>query len=158
MIKNVMFDMDGVLCDFEKKFREYHNVEGSLFEIEDSKFWPMVKEIPNFWESLELINGSKLLFSYAITRANVEILSAPSRHDNRCAIGKCKWLKDNLGEFDFPINLVRAKYKKMFANEETILIDDLEKNVNEFRENGGKAILFVNAEQALRELKIYMGE
>ena len=155
-IENVYFDMDGVLVDFVGRFLDHYpeiGTQANMYKLDDEEFWPKVKAIEGFWENLDAIKGSLDLFKYAYNNFNVEILSSPSRHDKRSGSGKFHWLEKNLGDYVFSINLVRAQNKKYFANENSLLIDDLQSNIDGFRENGGTAIKFENAEQALNELK-----
>ena len=149
----VYFDMDGVLCDFYKKFLEYvPEIQGTHDEWTDEN-WVTILQIEDFWESLELIPDIMELWNYAYKRYNVEILSAPSRHDKRSVTGKGNWLNNHLGDYIFNINLTGSHKKRLFADSNSILIDDMIENVDQFREDGGYAILFKNPKQALEELK-----
>jgi 5'-nucleotidase len=154
----VFFDMDGVLADWEGKFAKHFGTERDPWTIPDKEMWPMVKNVDNYWEDLEFMKDTQKVWDYAKKNANIEILSGYSNHDKRSIPGKKTWLKkhkDKLGT-GFKINLVRAFEKADYANENAILIDDLEKNIKAFREKGGKAILFKNATQALKELKRFL--
>ena len=154
----IYFDMDGVLADFQGYLRKHHtNLPEDLFSIPDPEFWKLVKEIPDFWENLLVIKGAKELFDFAYDNfEEVAILSSPSRHDNRSIVGKVTWLNNNIGDDSTKIyerNFVRSNKKKFFANKNSVLIDDLDSNIDEFKQAGGHTIHFKTASQALKELK-----
>ena len=48
---------------------------------------------------------------------------------------------------------LRAEKILKCTGPETVLIDDLKKNIDEWREAGGTGILHVSAEQTLKELR-----
>lgn len=153
--KTVYFDMDGVIADFNGSYMKHFNKDASGFAIPDDELWPNILSVENYWEDLEFMLGTLPVWKYAMENANVEILSAYSSHDRRSVNGKKVWLKkhkDKLGK-GFKINLVKAYEKQQFANENSILIDDLENNIKQFNAKGGKGILFKNGPQALKELK-----
>jgi hypothetical protein len=67
-----------------------------------------------------------------------------------------KWAMKNTGLSRDKINLVMRSQKKnyaMNAGQQTILIDDYEKNTKEFSNRGGIGITFKTASQTIAELK-----
>jgi hypothetical protein len=67
------------------------------------------------------------------------ILTSPSRTN---ATGSQLWIRKRLPNFFFEGRYLIGPYKRACADSQSILIDDYEKQVNEFRANGGHAILF----------------
>jgi hypothetical protein len=63
------------------------------------------------------------------------------------------WAQKNTGIPRNKINLVMRSQKKNFANASSILIDDYDKNTNEFNRAGGTGITFKSASQTISELK-----
>jgi FMN phosphatase YigB (HAD superfamily) len=157
--KTVYFDMDGVLADWEGMYKKHFGPKDP-WTIPDSELWPNVISIKDFWTKLSLMKDSVKIWDYAQSHPNAEvkILSGYSTHDARSQKGKKAWLKnhskDLKGKYD--IHLVRAKDKKTYADENSVLIDDLIGNVEGFEKNGGTGILFKNAKQALKELKKFL--
>jgi hypothetical protein len=152
----IYFDMDGVLSDFAKMFSDNYGTHIDTWALKDEVLWPMIMKIDKFWENMERVKGSKELWDYAYKIANVEILSGYSRHDKRSIEGKKVWLKKNLSGYNFKTNLVLAKEKQKFADPNSILIDDILNNVNQFKSNGGNTIHFKNPDQAKKELTIIL--
>jgi 5'(3')-deoxyribonucleotidase len=153
----VYLDMDGVIADFIGKMIEnYPNeTEASFRKIPDDKFWPMVMAIDDFWHDLPLMPDAKNMFKFLYHNYDLEILSSPSKHDSRSLLGKHYWLNKHFSKtkYSYERNFVRAKNKKDFADSNSILIDDLEKNIKEFKSAGGHGILFKNFTQVKSELK-----
>ena len=99
----------------------------------------------------------KKLFNY-VKKYKPHILSAYVEHafDPNCIPGKMKWAMKNTGLSRDKINLVMRSQKKnyaMNAGQQTILIDDYEKNTKEFSNRGGIGITFKTASQTIAELK-----
>ena len=66
---------------------------------------------------------------------------------------KISWMRRKLSE-DVVINICyRAEKVVKCAGKESVLIDDLQKNIDEWRAAGGTGILHASAEQTLKELK-----
>jgi hypothetical protein len=154
----VMFDLDGVLANFEKKLLGANPqwVSAELEGMPDDEFWPAVMAIPNFWESLEPIQaGLKLLRWCDANGYDCQILSSPSRSDKRSIPGKHKWIKKHLSGFNISkVNLVRARNKQDFAKPNVVLVDDMDKNVSQFKSRGGQIVHFnQNDKGALDKLK-----
>lgn len=148
----IYFDMDGVLADFQGHFKKHYPHIEDPWDLGDDEFWPMVKAIPNFWEDLPMMPNAKELFQFAKENHTIEILSSPSSHDDRSFDGKIKWVRKHLGD-DIRVNLVTRKYKQLFAQDKRcVLIDDIKKTCDEFKQKG-LSIHYLNAKQALSDLK-----
>lgn len=156
-------DMDGVLCDFDRQLKdswldEYNKENNTNYkngwdfdEKESSnKFWKNVEKFGvKFWSDMPWMKDGKKLWNY-IKKYDTEILSTPSR-DSNSKKGKYIWCKRELNFDKDKITLTKQKYLK--ANETSILIDDLKKNVDKFKEAGGVAILHKNTEDTIKKLK-----
>ena len=73
--------------------------------------------------------------------------------DPNCIPGKTKWLKTNVSVPIDRINLVRRVQKQNFANKNSILIDDYNKNISDFKKRGGIGIYHTSTSNTIRELK-----
>ena len=62
-------------------------------------------------------------------------------------------MKTNFGFSSSKINLVLRAEKKNFANANSVLIDDMMKNVKEFEENGGIGVHHTSAANTIKQLK-----
>lgn len=153
----VYVDMDGVLTDFEAQFFKFFKKKPSQIKGGDKDFWETVdKGGLEFWSDMPWLGGSKKFWNY-VKQFNPTILSAPARSLPQSRQGKKIWVKRELG--NTPLILKRAREKKVYANKNSILIDDMVKNVSDWNGAGGIGIRFKSPEQAIKDLKqIIMNE
>jgi 5'(3')-deoxyribonucleotidase len=154
-MKRVFLDMDGVCCDFVggvfnlfgKKLNEEEWPKGAydiakVLGVTEGELWTKVDEAGwVFWFNLREYPWFKALYDSLTKWSDGELyfLTSPSKHAS-CLAGKREWLSKRLGKmFD---KVIYTKHKHLLAGSETYLIDDSDKNVDEFRAAGGSALLF----------------
>ena len=153
----IYVDLDGVLCDFEKSVNKIS--PGILKRHNNDELWDIInKEGSKFWENLDWMPEGKKLWE-RIKNLNPIILSAHPETKygeqiaNQAITGKRLWIKNNLGgNFSDTAIISTRDQKKNYANTNSILIDDMTKNINEFRDNGGIGILHKSVGKTIEEL------
>jgi 5'(3')-deoxyribonucleotidase len=154
--QQVLLDMDGVLVDFisgaieviNKEFNRTVTLEQYVKEfgqwgipdyygITTSQFWKAIHSTPNFWINLKPIPWYKDLYDFLKEMGEVTILTAPSE-DPVCVKEKLEWLRQYLGIKNDAVFIGSRKYL-MAGN--GLLIDDYQKNVENFKKEGGDAVL-----------------
>jgi hypothetical protein len=157
-LPRIYLDMDGVLFDFVKALESTTKMSiKQWMKLDRKKRWDPVIANKTFWSNGPWLSEGKKLFNY-VKKYNPHILSAYVEHafDPNCIPGKMKWAMKNTGLSRDKINLVMRSQKKnyaMNAGQQTILIDDYEKNTKEFSNRGGIGITFKTASQTIAELK-----
>jgi len=155
-------DMDGVLCDFEKRFEHFSGLTPEEYKYRaEREFGPKIG-IQKFWELIDDQVGIRFfrgmswmpqgheLWDY-IKNNNPTLLTAPSRNDVSVE-GKKLWVEDNLG--DYPIIFKQAHEKPELAGPNKILIDDREDTILSWRARNGIGILYTgDTEATILELK-----
>jgi hypothetical protein len=148
-------DMDGVLCDFDKRFMEFSNgIPPSEYESKFGKsaFWELIsKKGVGFWVGIPWMPDGKQLWNY-IKPYNPSLLSAPSREESS-RLGKRLWVRNNIP--GTKLILRQAEQKQEFANPNAILIDDRTSNIQQWRDKGGIGILHTSADETIEQLKKY---
>jgi FMN phosphatase YigB (HAD superfamily) len=144
-------DMDGVLVDFDKGYKELTGKDIAGQHYTDTDFWdPINKAGYDFWFKLEWMKDGKQLWKY-IEKYGPELLSAPSRQ-NDSRVSKHDWVNKELPGTH--LILRSAKHKKDFATPTSILIDDRLDNIQGWRDNGGIGIHHVSAKHTIDQLKV----
>jgi 5'(3')-deoxyribonucleotidase len=148
----ILLDMDGVLVDFLNTLKEiFPEVDPEwppkewdvhkLFGVSENDMWDRVHALgDSFWADMPTYDWMEQLLDMVSELSDEWYIStSPSNHPS-CVSGKLRWLQDAFGERFGNYFLGRNKF--VLANSKAILIDDNDDNVNDFREAGGKAILF----------------
>jgi hypothetical protein len=157
-ITKIYLDMDGVICDFYKRYIGMYGVVPS--EVSKKEFDLHFKDFieTRQFATLDLMPDAMVLVDFLKgLSVPTEILSSTSnesRH-NEISEQKIEWLKNH--HIDFKPNLVPGKrLKKTYASPTTILIDDTPQNIDQWRLNGGIGILYDNVTTTIGILKMYV--
>ena len=142
-------DMDGVLVDFEKGYKDL-TTEDASYKTDPNKFWaPITKAGASFWIKLEWMPDGHELWDY-IEKYNPTLLSAPSREESS-RIGKRIWVKRNLP--GIKLLLKSAERKQEYATPNAILIDDRKDNIDRWNAAGGIGIHHTSAAKTIEALE-----
>ena len=146
-------DMDGVLTDFDARFRYFGNMDPRAYESKygKEKFWDLIdgKVGVRFWVGMDWMPEGEKLWDY-IKQYNPTLLSAPSCQ-NESRLGKRLWVKNNIP--GTKLVLASAEKKQNYSGKYKILIDDRPDNIEQWRARGGKGILHVNAQDTINQLQ-----
>lgn len=152
MSYKIYVDLDGVLVDFNKGYKELTGRDTTSFVKGDSTFWgPLEKEGAKFWANLDWMPDGKVLWDY-VKKHKPSILSAPSK-DPASKVGKDAWVRMHIPNQYEKLNLVPRFIKQRFSKENSILIDDMESTIIEWNKKGGIGILHTSAANTISELK-----
>lgn len=144
-------DMDGVLVDFNKGYKELTGEDLTGEHRNDTAFWdPITNAGYDFWFNLEWMTDGKQLWNY-IKKHEPKILSAPSREEVS-RVAKHDWIEKELPGTH--LILRSAKHKKDFAAPTSILIDDRLDNIQGWRDAGGIGIHHINTKHTIDQLKV----
>ncbi len=160
-INCIYLDMDGVIADFEKRYVELFKVQPSSTREykEFNKFFDKFIADGHF-ETLELMpDAMDLVRALRNALPPTQILSSTASEKRHKAISeqKIKWLETQ--GIDFQRNLVPGKeLKKIYARTDTLIIDDTESVINDWRAAGGVAILHKNVADTLVQLKFILDD
>lgn len=154
-----MLDIDGVIGDFNRKATEIVGIP-----YPPNK-WHWYKDAPDgfnilnnactfdFWKNLGWIHDGHDIFRLVTSLFNPEnifLLTTPMPNVES-ASGKMAWIYGNLPEYKRRTIIITAS-KALLAKPNVLLIDDRDKNVDEFRAAGGNAILVPRPWNRLYEL------
>lgn len=158
-INCIYLDMDGVICDFEKRYKELFNIfpAEARNNREFDKFFDEFIAGNNF-ATLEMMpDAMQLIVALRNALPPTQILSSTASQKRYDSISKQKteWLEKH--DIDFQRNFVPGKqHKKKYARKDTLIIDDTESVINEWRAAGGLAIFHRNIPDTLAQLKFLL--
>lgn len=147
--------MDGVLCNFEKRYTElFGNVKESARRKEfRSNFDQFIAT--NQFSTLEPMPDFYVLKNY-LDSLNVpkQILSSTAYEETFEAISKQKryWLENAGVTWPDPIFVPGKRHKYKFAQPDTIIIDDTLSVIEDWRNNNGIAIWHIDANSTINQL------
>lgn len=146
----IFCDMDGVLVDFNKGYKELTGIDLDGTYQTSEEFWtPINKSGKEFWENLEWMSDGKRLWTYLGEYYPI-ILSSPSRRGFGSREGKKNWVDREMP--GTPLILEYSFNKRKHATPNSILIDDRDSNIEQWIESGGIGILHTSTEETLKEL------
>ena len=156
----VYLDMDGVLADFDQRFRDISGMEPKEFEAKygNKAFWNLIDEENkiSFWVGIKPMSGAADLVK-AVKKYNYELLTSPSAK-KQSYLGKILWVRNNSSLLGGKprINFKKAKEKhqvKPELSKTDILVDDREDTIERWNAAGGTGIVYKSASQVLNDLK-----
>jgi phosphoglycolate phosphatase-like HAD superfamily hydrolase len=158
MIDKIYVDLDGVLCDFHKRYNEVFNVcpetlSNKQFHRQFDKFI-----VDMNFATLEMMpDALQLLSALDSLEVPKEILSSTASEARHDVVSKQKiiWLKKH--GITYKQNFVPGKsLKYKFATPNSIIIDDTVSVIDDWNEAGGIGILHKSAETTIDKLKSLM--
>lgn len=160
MIINI--DMDGVLANFDKrKFEIFNNICPGYEPRYSKEFWEIMKEYPTLYFDLEPLEDAFYLVTelekyskhFLIPLAVLTALPKSSTMSD-AEEQKRNWLLKYFPQLlpRFKIGpFASDKWKHCFTSSD-ILIDDNQKNIDEWNKTGGIGILHTSAEDTLNQI------
>jgi len=158
-ISMIMVDMDGVLADFVKRYKEMYRMEPKEAEKKKQfdKFFDEFIATSQF-ASLDLMPGAMDGITF-LRKLNVptQILSSTANEKRYDDISKQKmiWLQKHGITFN-PIFVPGKRHKHKHAAPDRIIIDDTQSVIDQWEEAGGIGILHKNWQDTMAILKIYL--
>jgi 5'(3')-deoxyribonucleotidase len=131
----IFSDMDGVLTNFDA-----HAKANDKFNEKGQPKWEELDF--DWWKTMPAYEGAKTFFDDLGKRGNTRFLSAPILNAG-CFRGKAEWIREFMRNRFGLLKLViaRAEDKNLMARPHHILVDDRQKNIDEWVAAGGIGIL-----------------
>lgn len=143
--KRIYLDMDGVIADFDKAFKNLTGQEPKDFEEKHGQvaFWSEIYETRNFFLNMPAFDYlAEMVGILSGMCQKLVILSSPSKtNESLCIAEKRAWLDRNIGIWQ-PAIFERDKH--IYSRQGCLLIDDTQKKVDKFNQGEGEAYLFTS--------------
>ncbi len=159
-ISMIYLDMDGVIADFVKRYKEQYHMEPREAEKkkEFNKFFDEFIATKQF-QTLDLMPGAidGLTFLRKHLTVPTQILTSTANEERYDEISKQKmiWLQTHGITFT-PQFVPGKRHKWKFAKPDTIIIDDTPSVIDDWRKAGGIGILHTDWQHTLGVLKMYV--
>ena len=154
-ITKIYLDMDGVICDFNKKFTEMlgYSPRDSDARKNFGVDFPKVIDMNIFYDLDPMPDMNQLIGYLNSTGIPVEILSSTARESNYEAVSqqKSRWL-DKHNIFYPRIFVPGKQHKAKYANENSVIIDDTLAVFEAWNSAGGIGILHTDALTSITKL------
>lgn len=158
-IKCVYLDMDGVIADFSKRYKELYHMEPREAE-KQQKFRPLFDDFiaNDEFANLDLMPDAMMGIEF-LRKASVptHILSSTANEEKYDAISKQKmiWLQKHGITFN-PVFVPGKKHKYKWAAPDTIIIDDTKSVIDDWTKAGGIAIWHKDWPTTISILNMYI--
>jgi hypothetical protein len=158
-IECIYLDMDGVIANFDKRYKELFNIAPREAEKHE-KFYHYFEEFISSGQfaTLELMPGAMDAITF-LRKCNTptQILSSTANEEKYDAISKQKkvWLQTHGITFN-PIFVPGKKYKYKYATPNSIIIDDTKSVIDDWNKAGGIGIWHKDWITTLAILKMYV--
>ena len=156
----IYLDMDGVIADFSKRYKELYRMEPREAE-KNKQFDKFFNEFiaTRQFETLDLMPGAMdgLIFLRKHLTIPTQILSSTASQERYDAISKQKMIWLQTHGITFTPNFVPGKrFKYKFAGPDKIIIDDTQSVIDQWKEAGGIGILHKDWPSTLAILRQYV--
>lgn len=151
-------DLDGVLVNLVKGLSKVVGDDITSAESEKFKkhYYELVDSLGhdnlvNFWENLPPTDDCMELWN-SVKHLQPLILTAVTNSMASCE-GKKRWVEKHLNiSKDRVFCAAKSREKQNYASPNSILIDDYDRNIKEFKEKGGYGIHHTRTQKTLKDL------
>lgn len=151
----IYFDLDGLFADF---FSVAARILGRPYtEVSPEEAWGVLSQVPHLFRNLPLLDRSR------------EMLDAVAHHGNRVAILTAKprptgflvtaeadkraWVAEIISPTLRVVTIEGGVNKRQFAHPFAVLVDDLQRNLDHWKEGGGIPVLHTDVDSTLAQLR-----
>lgn len=143
----IYIDLDGVVADFAGAYKMMFN--RSAYDDDPFTVQQFVMQIPNFFRILPVLDKGAELVDLLKDQYEVIFLTTPMEGVESCRRDKLEWVREHFGAgHDVLFSDNKAEF---VMDEKSILIDDMQKNIDEWTNAGGTAINFKQRNDAIIE-------
>jgi beta-phosphoglucomutase-like phosphatase (HAD superfamily) len=158
-VTQIFLDMDGVIADFVKRYKELYRMlpKDAEKKKQFDKFFDEFIATGQF-ATLDLMPGAMDGINF-LSKLNIptQMLSSTANEERYEAVSKQKktWLQTHNISFT-PVFVPGKRHKYKWATPTSIIIDDTESVINDWKKAGGIGILHKDWPTTLAILKLYV--
>lgn len=149
----IYLDLDGVFADFKKRFKEIVHFD---YDTDPAGAWKRLDQVDHLFLTLEPLPYAHEMFSIIQSKGiETKMLTALPRQTGKlktAAADKTAWVRQHLSSTIEVICTDGWSGKRVYARPDAILIDDMKRNIDDWREGGGIGIHHTNPADTLAQL------
>lgn len=147
-------DLDGVMADFDGHFRAVFGVDKA--GMPSAALWERINSHPSFFRDLPVCEGALAFFKW-VSVSPIILTACPMTGYQHVARQKRAWVREHLSPHCTVLPVMGGRNKPLFMHAPgDILIDDLERNVSVWEDEGGVGIVHRDFEATKAALRVVM--
>jgi hypothetical protein len=147
-------DLDGVMADFDAHFPATFGLDHR--SLADDAMWATINAHPSYFRDMPPCDGAKAFFDNISWMDPIILTACPRTNYANAARQKRAWVREHLSTSCMVLPVMGGRNKPLFMHAPgDILIDDFERNILVWQEDGGRGILhrdFATTREALDRL------
>lgn len=133
-------DLDGVMADFDAHFPALFGVDHRT--MLDDDMWAQINSHPTYFRDMPPCEGAKKFFDSISWIDPIILTACPKSNYAHVARQKRAWVREHLCASCIILPVMGGRNKPLFMHAPgDILIDDFEKNIKAWEDEGGTGIL-----------------
>jgi 5'-nucleotidase len=150
-MKRVYLDLDGVMANFDAHFPAMFGVNHR--DLLDDDMWGKINDHPSYFLSMPIFEGAKEFFDSIAHLDPIVLTACPRSNYPHVARQKRAWVRNHLSTEIMILPVMGGINKPLFMHAPgDILIDDWQKNITAWNDEGGSGILHRDFATTSREL------
>lgn len=151
MNPRIYLDLDGVMADFDAHFPAVFGLDHR--GMADDDLWATINAHPSYFRDMPVCPGAKQFFGEIEHLSPIVLTACPKSNYAHVARQKRAWVREHLSDAITILPVMGGRNKPLFMHAPgDILIDDFERNIKAWEEEGGVAILHQSFNQTEKEL------
>lgn len=133
-------DLDGVMADFDAHFPATFGLDHR--DLADDAMWERINGHASYFRDMPIFDGAKVFFDRISWLDPIILTACPRTNYQHIARQKRDWVRHHLSRTCHILPVMGGRNKPLFMHSKgDILIDDFQRNIAAWEEEGGVGIL-----------------
>lgn len=151
MTARLYLDLDGVMADFDAHFPKTFGLDHR--GMADDAMWATINAHPSYFFDMPMCAGAAQFYRLIKHLSPIILTACPRSNYAHVARQKRAWVRKNLCDTAVILPVMGGRNKPLFMHAPgDILIDDFERNIDCWREEGGVGILHQDFGSTMKSL------
>ncbi|MCZ4500974.1 MAG: hypothetical protein JWQ74_3529 [Marmoricola sp.] len=138
-LPRLYLDLDGVMADFDAHFPATFGLDHR--SLADDDMWGQINAHPSYFRDMPPCPGAKAFFDSISWLDPIILTACPKSNYAHVARQKRAWVREHLSTTSIILPVMGGRNKPLFMHAPgDILIDDFERNIIAWQDEGGRGI------------------